>query len=143
MITNHIMYGIECNRCGHQFEDIYDGYNMWADEQQAWDSAEAEDWIERDGAHYCPACYEYYKDKEAIVVKPPYPQKFRDFRNRMKSILSNLELHEDGERQVMQCLYYDSKKIPTDIIAQIASCYGLQLEVKEVKYGKNLIFTMK
>ena len=105
MITNHIMYGVKCSRCGHQFEDSYNGYTAWADEQQAWEAAEEEDWIERDGKHYCPACYEEDEESGDMVPKSPYPQAFRDFRHRMSSILPNLELQEDSQRQVMHCSY--------------------------------------
>lgn len=143
MITNHIMYGVKCSRCGHQFEDSYDGYTLWADEQQAWEAAEEEDWIERDGKHYCPACYTEDEESDDFIPKPPYPQAFRDFRHRMSSILPDLEFGRDDSRVTMHCSYSNSNTIPTDIIAQIASRYSLQLEVKEVKYGKNLIFTMK
>lgn len=143
MITNHIMYGVKCSRCGRQFEDSYNGFTVWADEQLAWEVAEEEDWIERDGKHYCPACYEEDEESGDMVPKSPYPQAFRDFRHRMSSILPNLEISEDGRRQVMYCSYSCSNTIPIDIIGQIALCYGLQFEVKEVKYGKNLIFTMK
>lgn len=137
------MYGVKCSRCGCQFEDSYNGYSAWADEQQAWDAAEEEDWIERDGKHYCPCCYEEDEKSGDMVPKSPYPQAFSDFRHRMASILPDLVIGEDGLHQVMHCSYSCSNTIPTDIIGQIASRYGLKLEVKEVKYRKNLIFTMK
>lgn len=144
MITKHIMYGVKCDRCGAQFVDSYNDYTAWADEGDAWSSASEEDWIERNGKHYCPCCYEYNEDENENVVKPPYPQAFRDFRLRMKSILPNLEIREDSKRQFMYTMYYSEyKPIPIVIIEQIASLYGLAMEVEKVKYGRNLIFTMK
>lgn len=145
MITKHIMYGVKCDRCGAQFEDSDTDYTAWADENDAWESASNEDWIEIDGKHYCPCCYTENEETEEFTPRPPYPQSFRDFRHRMRSILPNLEIREDSKRQFMCTMYYSSEysSIPIVIIEQIASFYGLAMEVEKVKYGRSLIFSMK
>ena len=77
MITEHIFYGLRCDRCG---ED-YDGSecSCYIDKGDLLDAADGDNWVTIDGCHYCPGCYEEnpdtdHDDDHMYRPKPYYPR---------------------------------------------------------------------
>lgn len=69
MKTEVTMYTVECDNCGKQFEDEYNGYSCWCDFNDAWESASEVNWVQEDNdVHYCPDCYSF-DDNDEIVLK--------------------------------------------------------------------------
>lgn len=62
-------YGIQCDRCREIFEHPITGFTIWVDTGAAFEYAQEYSWIEHEGKHYCPECYEYDLNEE-IVIKP-------------------------------------------------------------------------
>lgn len=56
-----------CDGCGERFRDEngcvgYIDYDIW-------EQAESDDWLEIDGKHYCPNCYEYNEELDKYIPK--------------------------------------------------------------------------
>ena len=67
MIKEVKMYTVICDNCGidvNESEEI----SCWGDEGYAEDCAMEADWIQEDGNHYCPDCFEY-DDEDNLVIK--------------------------------------------------------------------------
>jgi len=67
MIQEVTMYTVVCDNCG---EDAFtdSDFSCWCDQQVAEEFAK-DDWgyIEHEGKHYCPKCYEYDDDDNLII----------------------------------------------------------------------------
>ncbi len=57
-----------CDRCGERFHDE-NGFIGYID-YDIWDSAESSEWVEIDGKHYCPDCYELDEETDEYRPKP-------------------------------------------------------------------------
>lgn len=80
MITEQIFYGIRCDRCREDYESSGD-YSYMSDKGEIEEAAESDEWLEIDGRHYCPCCYEedplkaeYNDDDHDYTPKPPIPE---------------------------------------------------------------------
>lgn len=62
-------YGVQCDRCREIFENPISGFTLWCDTSQPMDEAQNYSWIEHEGKHYCPDCYEYDMN-ENVIIKP-------------------------------------------------------------------------
>lgn len=68
-IFEETMYGVQCDSCGKIYDDG-DGHNVWPDKSQAFSNAqEWNNWIEHEGKHYCPECYEIDDNDSPMTVK--------------------------------------------------------------------------
>ncbi len=69
MIKKVINYTVICDSCkADAFE--HDEYSSWGDEYFAEELAIENDYIEHEGKHYCPKCYEY-NDNDNLIIKTP------------------------------------------------------------------------
>ena len=76
MITEQIFYGIRCDRCREDYESSGD-YSYMSDKGEIEEAAESDEWLEIDGRHYCPHCYEedsLRDDDHDYTPKPPIPE---------------------------------------------------------------------
>lgn len=62
-------FGVECDRCKQIFEHPISGFSLWADTGAPFEYAQEYSWIEHEGKHYCPSCYEYGLNDE-VIIKP-------------------------------------------------------------------------
>jgi len=56
MITKVKSYSISCDNCKTGHIVTVTGFNIIVDENDAWDSAEYENWHKEGDKHYCPSC---------------------------------------------------------------------------------------
>ena len=58
MIKEVKSYSLICDNCGETYVENYCDHSVWIDPDMAMEYANDEDWIECEGKHYCPSCYE-------------------------------------------------------------------------------------
>lgn len=68
-IFEEIAYGVQCDRCEKVFEHPFSGSSLYVDKMIPFEYAQEYSWIEHEGKHYCPSCYEYDLNEE-IAIKP-------------------------------------------------------------------------
>lgn len=68
MIVEKEFYAVKCNCCGELYEDSEGTY--YDDESLVEDYAIDNDWIEHEGGHVCPDCYEIGGDDQIELLKP-------------------------------------------------------------------------
>lgn len=92
---HEIFHAVKCDRCGETHEG-YEGYEYHADEQDAWESAQGDDWIEVDGKHYCPLCY--HEENDENVPLKPLPPIYRTARTACSKLgtIPHIEFLDDG-----------------------------------------------
>lgn len=78
MYKEAIFYGLQCDRCGDTYESSGD-YSYYTDKSDVMDAADGDDWVQIDGRHYCPCCYEDnpdpdHDDDHDYRPKPAYPE---------------------------------------------------------------------
>ena len=67
MIKEVKSYSLICDNCGETFVENYCNYSVWIDIDMAIEYAKDRDWIEHEGKHYCPECYEVDNDDNVII----------------------------------------------------------------------------
>lgn len=69
MIRPVTLYEGICNGCGKRLE--YDGgaITAWVDELTVSEFMQDKGWLENNGKHYCPDCYEYDENIDDYVPK--------------------------------------------------------------------------
>lgn len=67
MIKEVRAYSLFCDNCNETYIDNCNDYSIWLDESIAIEDAMYEDWIEHEGKHYCPSCYEIDEDDNIII----------------------------------------------------------------------------
>lgn len=55
------LYGMKCDHCGKEWEDIVEGYAMFKDFNNTTVNAHEDDWQEIGGKWYCPDCWQTCK----------------------------------------------------------------------------------
>ena len=78
MYKEAIFYGLQCDRCGEDYESSGD-YSYYTDKGDVMDAADSDGWVQIDGRHYCPCCYEDNPDPNRdddhdYRPKPAYPE---------------------------------------------------------------------
>lgn len=68
MIKKETMLTYICDGCGERFSNA-DGCVGYVD-YDIWEEAESSGWLEINGKHYCPDCYEYDENVDDYVAKP-------------------------------------------------------------------------
>ena len=58
---------LTCDNCHESYIESYSNYCVWLEESFAIESAIDDDWIEHEGKHYCPSCYEIDNDDNVII----------------------------------------------------------------------------
>lgn len=56
-----------CDRCGTRFSN--ENGNVGYIDEDIWEEAETDGWLEIDGKHYCPDCYEHDDDLDEYIPK--------------------------------------------------------------------------
>lgn len=72
MIVSQEFHAVKCNCCGELYEDSEGTY--YADESLVEEYAVDNNWIEYQGGHVCPNCYEIGDDDETVLLKPFIPE---------------------------------------------------------------------
>lgn len=68
MIKEVKSYSLICDNCDKTYIDTCKDYCIWLDEYTATEYAMSDGWIENEGKHYCPNCYEVDED-DNITIK--------------------------------------------------------------------------
>lgn len=68
MIKEVKCYSLMCDNCHKGYIESGSDYCVWLEESIAIESATENDWIEHEGKHYCPNCYEVDED-DNITIK--------------------------------------------------------------------------
>ena len=66
MIKEIKVYTFICDNCGKDSSEDSD-YSGWNDKGFAWECATEDNWIEYEGNHYCPTCYNYDNEDNLII----------------------------------------------------------------------------
>ncbi len=69
MIKKVTNYTVICDSCKADALE-HDEYVSWNDDSFAESCALENDYIEHEGKHYCPKCYEY-DDNDDLIIKTP------------------------------------------------------------------------
>ena len=67
MIKEVKSYYLICDNCGETYVEYYCNYCVWLEPSMAIEYAKESDWIEHEGKHYCPSCYEVDEDDNVII----------------------------------------------------------------------------
>lgn len=68
MIKEVKSYCLRCDNCDKMYIENCNNYCIWLEENIAIENAMDEDWIEHEGKHYCPSCYEV-DDNDNVIIK--------------------------------------------------------------------------
>lgn len=71
MINEVKAYTAECDGCGTQFEDGFQGFSIFSDEQYLGNALDTAEWYRTDGEVtkcYCPSCHSF-NDEDELVLK--------------------------------------------------------------------------
>lgn len=121
MIEPAIFYGVKCNRC-HDMHSDSDDTEYFYDEGEAIEQAMDDDWIEKDGKHYCPSCYEGSEDDGNLKIKPEYPKEVFKVAKFLSNFVSNgggcYTITENEDSFVISCCQ-NGKKLPDEAIREM------------------------
>lgn len=98
MIISEIFYGLKCNRCGKIHDD--GEHSFWNDESTAIENACESEWIEQNGKHYCPTCYDYNEDKDENIVRAEFPDHLKLLNKFLKKMVLG---HNDEVKELDNC----------------------------------------
>ena len=104
MITEEILYGVKCDRCGNSYE-MGGEYTCYSDKSEILDAALDDGWKEIHGRHYCPCCYtekdgttvinnhddddEREDDSREYIPRPSYPDCYHKLQQFMRVIIGH------------------------------------------------------
>lgn len=127
MIVKEIFHGVKCNRCGEIYNDTED-HSYFHDESNAVECALDDDWIERNGKHYCPGCF-ITDENETVTIKPPHPDYIKKVRNYLHWAAELIiSVHEDdGYFIIRGYTKHNTKKIATEDAEWITTYLGDKL----------------
>ena len=140
MITEHIFYGLRCDRCG---ED-YDGSecSCYIDKGDLFDAAKEDDWVTIEGCNYCPGCYEWNMDPycdydNRYRPKPFYPRSIYKLRKFLQ-VFGGYRQEEHDDMLIFR-FYVElvNKKLEPEYSAMIDKILHLQEYRIEVVDSKN------
>ena len=69
MIKEVKSYSLICDNCNEIYIENCNDYSIWLDESTAIEDAMNEDWIENEGKHYCPNCYELDDNYNIVIIE--------------------------------------------------------------------------
>jgi hypothetical protein len=133
MIVTEQFYAVECDRCG----EIHEGgdFSFFADDSQAIEDAEGDEWIEKGGKHYCTGCYVRDEETDEDIVKPPYPEVLLKLRRFIeKTLKCPTRCNEEDDRFIVS--FYTrggEKRLKPYDHAYITDLLGSSLKLFEYK----------
>lgn len=138
MIKPVIAYSLVCDRCGCKYsEPEYDNTIFFDDDIMC----EAEDWVEIEGHHYCPSCYqerEHDGDDYLYDPKPAFPDKILKLRlfldDNVKGI-PDFILYDTDDEYVMFNLR-PVLRFPESLKLYIKEQLGEDCTIEETEVGK-------
>ena len=86
MIKEVKSYAMFCDNCNELYSEPCSDYTMWVDENGARESSAEEGWIEHNGKHYCPDCYELDDDDNIIIKEIKEKKMTKDLNKLAKEI---------------------------------------------------------
>ncbi len=111
MIKNEIVYGIKCDRCHEMYEDS-DDISFFFNQQEVLEFAKDSDWIEKNGKHYCPSCYERLGNDDDFEIKTPYPKEIFKLRKLLTNYVSDYAKIAEHSDDFTISLYLRSNTLP-------------------------------
>lgn len=147
MIETTVFYGVKCDRCHEMYEDSND-FTFFYDKSEALEEAMDADWIEKDGKHYCPSCYEGLEEDDTLKIKPSIPKQVFKLRKLLMEYESNYAgIAEHSDDFTVSC-YLRSNTLPDkpimDMIAFILKGFVWEHKLLKIEncFNCKLIITI-
>ena len=143
MYKEAIFYGLQCDRCGDDYES--GEYTYFSDKGDVLDSAIDNDWQEIDGRHYCPCCYEEnpdpnHDDDHEYRPKPAYPECIPQLRRFLHVIGGYRQEEKDGWLKFRTHTGHMEKALAPEyraMIDKILSSVEHRIEVVDLEKSSN------